>query len=125
MAAFAVCREEAAAPASTGNGNKRTAFVTALTFLRLNGSAFCPDTIESVRMVEIPAAGEISEADFATWLATGMTAICLTEDFFESRGNQHARPGWRPIWDFQHLSKGGRGCWTAIFPKYAAPDRYR
>ncbi|TCO68082.1 type II toxin-antitoxin system death-on-curing family toxin [Rhodovulum euryhalinum] len=57
------------------DGNKRTAFVTALTFLRLNGHSFRPDTIEGVRMMETLAAGEISEADFATWLATGMNAI--------------------------------------------------
>lgn len=57
------------------DGNKRTAFVTALTFLRLNGHSFRPDTIEGVRMMESLAAGEISEADFARWLATGMSAI--------------------------------------------------
>ncbi|GAA0311402.1 type II toxin-antitoxin system death-on-curing family toxin [Rhodovulum strictum] len=57
------------------DGNKRTAFVTALTFLRLNGYSFRPDTIEGVRMMESLAAGEISEADFARWLATGMSAI--------------------------------------------------
>ncbi len=57
------------------DGNKRTAFVTALTFLRLNGYSFRPPTIEGVRMMENLATGEISEADFAKWLATGMSAI--------------------------------------------------
>jgi death-on-curing protein len=57
------------------DGNKRTAFVTALTFLRLNGHAFRPETIEGVRMMEDLAAGQISEADFATWLCAGMRPI--------------------------------------------------
>jgi death on curing protein len=57
------------------DGNKRTAFVTALTFLRLNGYSFRPPTIEGVRMMENLATGEISEADFAKWLATGMSTI--------------------------------------------------
>lgn len=57
------------------DGNKRTAFVTALTFLRLNGYAFRPETIEGVRMMEGLATGEVGEADFAGWLSTGMRAI--------------------------------------------------
>lgn len=57
------------------DGNKRTAFVTALTFLRLNGYSFRPQTIEGVRMMENLAAGGVSEADFAKWLASGMTAL--------------------------------------------------
>lgn len=57
------------------DGNKRTAFVTALTFLRLNGYSYRPDTIEGVRMMEGLAAGDVSEADFAKWLTNGMSAI--------------------------------------------------
>lgn len=57
------------------DGNKRTAFVTALTFLRLNDFAFLPSPIEGVRMMENLAAGEVSEAEFAKWLAHGMTPI--------------------------------------------------
>lgn len=57
------------------DGNKRTGFVTALTFLRLNGHSFRPDTIEGVRMMENLATGDVSEADFAGWLAAGMSAI--------------------------------------------------
>ena len=57
------------------DGNKRTAFVTALTFLRLNGYSFRPQTIEGVKMMEALAAGEISEAEFAVWLSKGMSAI--------------------------------------------------
>ena len=57
------------------DGNKRTAFVTSVTFLRLNGYAFRPDQKEGVRMVEDLAAGEITEAQFAKWLASGMKPI--------------------------------------------------
>lgn len=54
------------------DGNKRTAVVTALTFLRLNGRHFRPDPAEGVRMMEGLAAGEISEAQFSDWLARGV-----------------------------------------------------
>ena len=57
------------------DGNKRTAFVTALTFLRLNGYSFRPEAIEGVRMMENLATGEVSESAFAKWLSTGMSAI--------------------------------------------------
>lgn len=53
------------------DGNKRTAFVTAVTFLRLNGLAFRPDPVEGVRMMEGLAASEVSEGDFAAWLEAG------------------------------------------------------
>ncbi|QQA43580.1 type II toxin-antitoxin system death-on-curing family toxin [Pelagovum pacificum] len=57
------------------DGNKRTAFVTAVTFLRLNGYAFRPDPIQGVRMMEDLASSEVGEADFANWLAAGMVAL--------------------------------------------------
>lgn len=57
------------------DGNKRTAFVTALTFLRLNGQGFRPAPAEGVRMMEDLAAGEVSEAAFARWLAAGATSL--------------------------------------------------
>lgn len=57
------------------DGNKRTAFVTALTFLRLNGYSFRPNTIEGVRMMENLAAGEVIETGFAKWLSAGMKRI--------------------------------------------------
>ncbi|MEN8839857.1 MAG: type II toxin-antitoxin system death-on-curing family toxin [Octadecabacter sp.] len=50
------------------DGNKRTAFVTAFTFLRLNGYAFRPDTIEAVRMMEDLAQDVVSEGEFSEWL---------------------------------------------------------
>ncbi|WP_126974883.1 type II toxin-antitoxin system death-on-curing family toxin [Frigidibacter oleivorans] len=57
------------------DGNKRTAFVTALTFLRLNGWAFRPPTLDGVRMMEDLAAGQVGEAEFAGWLTEGMTPL--------------------------------------------------
>ena len=57
------------------DGNKRTAFVTALTFLRLNDYAFRPPPAEGVRIMEDIAAGQVSEAQFAGWLSNGVTPI--------------------------------------------------
>lgn len=57
------------------DGNKRTAFVTALTFLRLNDFAFRPSPVEGVRMIDDLAAGQVSQAEFAQWLADGMTLV--------------------------------------------------
>lgn len=57
------------------DGNKRTAFVTAVTFLRLNGYAFRPEAIGGVRMMESLATGEVDEAGFATWVSAGMTSF--------------------------------------------------
>lgn len=50
------------------DGNKRTAFVATLTFLRLNGFALRPDPADGVRMMEDLASGARSEAEFAAWL---------------------------------------------------------
>ena len=57
------------------DGNKRTAFVTAITFLRLNGYSFRPAPAEGVKMMEDLASGQAREADFAKWISGGMTAI--------------------------------------------------
>lgn len=57
------------------DGNKRTAFVTAVTFLRLNGYTFRPDPVEGVRMMEDLATGQIDETIFATWLKAGWSQI--------------------------------------------------
>jgi death-on-curing protein len=57
------------------DGNKRTALVTALTFLRLNGTGFRPDTKEGLRMVEGLASGDVGESDFARWLGHGMKPL--------------------------------------------------
>ena len=50
------------------DGNKRTAFVAAFTFLRLNGAPRRPDPIIGVRMMEDLAAGVVDEAAFSDWL---------------------------------------------------------
>ena len=57
------------------DGNKRTAFVTAATFLRLNGFGLRPDPIEGVRAMEDLASDVLSEADFARWLHDTMILI--------------------------------------------------
>ena len=53
------------------DGNKRTAFVTALTFLRLNGFGFRADPIQGVRMMEDLASGGVTVAAFAAWFQKG------------------------------------------------------
>jgi death-on-curing protein len=57
------------------DGNKRTAFVTAITFLRLNGFTFRPEPVEGVRVMENLASGDMTEAEFAEWLAAGMSPL--------------------------------------------------
>lgn len=52
------------------DGNKRTAFVTATTFLRMNGYAFRPDPVEGVRMMEDLATDRVDEQAFADWIAS-------------------------------------------------------
>jgi len=52
------------------DGNKRTAFVAAFTFLRLNGHPLRPDPGAGVRMMEAIASGGVTEQDFADWLRT-------------------------------------------------------
>ncbi|MFA8443928.1 type II toxin-antitoxin system death-on-curing family toxin [Yoonia sp.] len=50
------------------DGNKRTAFVAAFTFLRLNGVFGRPDPAPGVRKMEDLASDNVSEAEFAAWL---------------------------------------------------------
>jgi len=57
------------------DGNKRTAFVTAVTFLRLNGFGVHPEPLQGVRAMEDLAAGVRSEEEFAIWLARLMTRL--------------------------------------------------
>ena len=52
------------------DGNKRTAFVTATTFLRLNGYGFRPDPVEGVRMMEDLATDQVDEQAFADWITS-------------------------------------------------------
>ena len=61
---FGICKAHAFV-----DGNKRTAFVATLTFLRLNGLQMQPDPADGVRMMEDLAADKVTEAAFAVWLA--------------------------------------------------------
>ncbi|TCS58982.1 death-on-curing protein [Primorskyibacter sedentarius] len=57
------------------DGNKRTASVTAVTFLRLNGYAFRAEAIGGVKRMEDLASSTVDEATFAKWLSEGMTPL--------------------------------------------------
>lgn len=57
------------------DGNKRTSFVTAVTFLRLNGFEFRPDPTEGLPIVENLAHDVLSEDDFAQWMKDGATSL--------------------------------------------------
>jgi len=57
------------------DGNKRTAFVTAATFLQLNGYGLRPDPFDGVRAMEDLASGALAQSGFADWLARLMTPI--------------------------------------------------
>ena len=57
------------------DGNKRTAFVTSATFLRLNGFALRPDPLDGVRAMEDLASGVISEETLAAWLSKLMIPV--------------------------------------------------
>ena len=50
------------------DGNKRTAFVTSVTFLRLNGWHFMTEPAEGVGFMEDLASGAVSEESFRIWL---------------------------------------------------------
>lgn len=51
------------------DGNKRTAFVCAMTLLKINGAPFKGDNAEAVVMVEGLASGKIDRDTFAGWLS--------------------------------------------------------
>ena len=57
------------------DGNKRTAFVTSVTFLRLNGLHFVTEPAEGVEFMEGLASDQIPEDKFKSWLAQGSTEI--------------------------------------------------
>ncbi len=50
------------------DGNKRTAFLAAYTFLQLNGQDVAAPEAEAVVMTLDLASGELPEAGFAAWL---------------------------------------------------------
>lgn len=57
------------------DGNKRTTFVCCELFLALNGHTLQAEDGNCVSTMLALAAGELSEADFATWLRTHSSAI--------------------------------------------------
>lgn len=57
------------------DGNKRTAFVTAATFLRLNGFGLHPEALEGVSAMENLASDALSEEGFAEWVAKLMRPV--------------------------------------------------
>ena len=57
------------------DGNKRTAFVTSVTFLRLNGWHFVTKPAEGVTFMEDLASGAVSEESFRNWLEQRSTKI--------------------------------------------------
>lgn len=61
--AYGICKAHAFV-----DGNKRTAFVTAATFLRLNGWSIRPDPIKGVQVMEQLATDTLSEGQFSAWL---------------------------------------------------------
>ncbi|WP_254436234.1 type II toxin-antitoxin system death-on-curing family toxin [Ruegeria arenilitoris] len=50
------------------DGNKRTGFVMAANFLRLNGLSFRPDPVQDVRMMEDLASGDVSKSQVSDWI---------------------------------------------------------
>lgn len=64
------------------DGNKRTAFVAAFTFMRLNGLVFRPEPRQGVRMMEDLASGAATEAGFASWLR----ALSVPQDNLTGNG---------------------------------------
>ncbi|MDB3961751.1 type II toxin-antitoxin system death-on-curing family toxin [Paracoccaceae bacterium] len=57
------------------DGNKRTAFVTSATFLRLNRWHFVTEPAEGLAYMEGLASDEVSEEKFKNWLELGSKKI--------------------------------------------------
>lgn len=55
------------------DGNKRIGFTVATTFLELNSFQFSASEVDAVVQTLALATGELSEADFAVWLAQNAT----------------------------------------------------
>ena len=58
------------------DGNKRAAFTAIAVFLRVNGHRFASDKMDALQTVMLLAAGEVSEADLADWIAANTTPRC-------------------------------------------------
>lgn len=59
------------------DGNKRTAFLTAVIFLGLNGKDLDATEPEVVQAMIALAAGSLSEGDLATWMRERLTRLKL------------------------------------------------
>ena len=57
------------------DGNKRTGFMLAATFIELNGLSFTATEESVVEKTLALANGELDEADYATWLAANSHII--------------------------------------------------
>ena len=57
------------------DGNKRTAFVTSVSFLRLNRWHFTTDPAEGVSFMEDLASSVVSEESFKNWLVQSSTEV--------------------------------------------------
>jgi death-on-curing protein len=57
------------------DGNKRTGFMLAATFLELNGQEFTASEESVVENTLALAAGKVKEADYAAWLKTNLRKI--------------------------------------------------
>lgn len=55
------------------DGNKRSAWVAARLFLRLNGATLTFDKSEATRLMQQLAAGDLSEDEVAAWLRDRLT----------------------------------------------------
>lgn len=68
--AYGICKAHAFV-----DGNKRTAFVTSATFLRLNGWIIRPDPTTGVHIMEGLATDAFSEDEFAVWAQRNASRI--------------------------------------------------
>ena len=57
------------------DGYKRTAFVSSVSFLRLNGWHFVTEPAEGIEFMEGSASHQFSEGKFKSWLSHGSTEI--------------------------------------------------
>lgn len=51
------------------DGNKRLAFYAVFTFLKINGDTLVATELDAAQTIENLAAGQLSEIDFAKWIA--------------------------------------------------------
>jgi death-on-curing protein len=57
------------------DGNKRAAFITAYSFLGINGYDFDAPETEVVTFIESLASGQLTEAKLAEWFRAGMKPL--------------------------------------------------